>query len=90
MATLHIKIEGKVQGVFFRATARKVAEGFSITGKVRNTEDGSVEVWATGPEAQLDRFLAWCRKGPEGARVEAVHAEDAGNLHFEGFEIDRG
>jgi len=80
-------IAGKVQGVWFRASAREQALALGITGHARNLADGSVEVLAIGPEAALDSFEQWLRRGPPLARVDqllrtAVHA-DACN----GFDI---
>lgn len=53
-----IQFEGRVQGVFFRATTQKAARGFAVTGWVRNTPDGSVLVEVQGEPAEIDRFLA--------------------------------
>lgn len=50
--------QGRVQGVGFRATVRRLASGFAVTGFVRNMPDGSVEVVAGGEVEELDRFLA--------------------------------
>lgn len=66
---LTIKISGKVQGVFFRATTLEKANELGIVGYVRNGEDGSVLVVAEGRAEQLDRLAAWCAAGPTTARV---------------------
>lgn len=47
-----------------------------MTGWVRNTPEGDVEVWAEGSAAKLETLLQWLRRGPPGARVEAVHRRD--------------
>lgn len=57
MATVHLIIRGKVQGVFYRATAKEVADKMGITGKVQNKEGGEVEIWASGTQEQLKRFI---------------------------------
>ena len=87
MQTLHIKVKGKVQGVFYRATATEVAGEIGIQGWVRNTEDGDVEIMATGSDEQLEAFLDWCRKCPAGARVDDVVFAQKDETTFEGFSI---
>ncbi len=89
MPTVHIIIKGKVQGVFFRATAKDKAEAFEVTGKVRNTEEGHVEIWASGTDDQLKVFLEWCTKGPSRARVDDIWSETAPDQDFDGFEVIR-
>ena len=72
MPTVHLVIKGKVQGVFYRASAKKAAVQLTITGWIRNKENGDVEALATGNTIQLNEFIGWCRLGPEGAKVTAV------------------
>ena len=62
-------VRGRVQGVGFRYSAVREARRLGIAGRVRNREDGCVEVEAEGLSADLDRFLAWLRRGPPGAFV---------------------
>jgi len=64
-----------VQGVFFREGVRAEAERLGLTGWVRNKEDGSVKVAAEGEEEELQKLIAWCRKGTTGANVTDVLAE---------------
>jgi acylphosphatase len=66
------RIRGRVQGVGFRYTCINEARLLHISGWVRNTPDGDVEVWAEGSREKLDAFLQWLRHGPPGARVDAV------------------
>lgn len=82
-------IKGKVQGVFFRATAGKVAKQWGISGWVRNTKDGYVEIVASGNDEQLKVFTDWCKKGPSLGRVDHVEVRETEEQHFEGFEILR-
>lgn len=89
MPTLHLMIKGKVQGVFYRATAGKVAKQWGVSGWVRNTKDGHVEIVANGNDEQLEHFVNWCKSGPSLARVDQVEVEERGEQHFEGFEILR-
>lgn len=72
MERMHLLIEGRVQGVWFRATTRQVAEDLGVVGWVRNLPDGRVEVLAEGSAEQLDKLLEFCRKGPKHAIVEHV------------------
>lgn len=89
-ARLHAVIHGRVQGVFFRASARDQAERLGLSGWVRNLPAGTVELLAEGPREQLEQFLQWCRLGPEYARVEKVQAEwQAPTGEFVSFVITR-
>lgn len=65
-------VSGRVQGVFFRASAVAVARGLGLRGFVRNLADGRVEVLAAGSEAGLQALEAWLLTGPPRARVDAV------------------
>lgn len=67
-----LRIEGVVQGVYFRESARKEAERLGLTGWVRNLADGSVEAEAQGSGGPLHEFVSWCHKGPPAAQVTAV------------------
>jgi acylphosphatase len=66
-------ISGRVQGVGFRYSCCHEARRLGLSGWVRNTINGDVEVWAEGSREKLDALLAWLRQGPPGARVDAVH-----------------
>ncbi|MFL5740548.1 MAG: acylphosphatase [Flavisolibacter sp.] len=89
MPTIHLIIRGKVQGVFYRASAREVAERTGITGWVKNTEEGDVEMVVTGTTDQLSLFKDWCRKGPPEAKVTAVEEKSLPDQAFERFRIVR-
>jgi acylphosphatase len=69
---VELVIEGRVQGVFYRASARDEAERLGLTGEVRNLPDGRVEAIAEGERERLEEFIAWCRRGPALAEVEEV------------------
>ncbi len=84
---LKIHIYGKVQNVFFRATAKEVARSLGIKGFVCNRPDGSVYSEAEGEEEVLEKFVAWCRRGPERAIVERVEVVEAPLQHFDSFSI---
>jgi acylphosphatase len=67
-----VLISGLVQGVYFRAYAREVAQKQRLSGWVRNRVDGTVEAVVEGEEAAVQAFIAWCHGGPPGARVTDV------------------
>ena len=87
---VHLKIEGRVQGVFFRASTLDQANLLGLKGWVRNCPDGSVEVAAEGERKKIDDLVAWCHHGPPGARVNNVRLqwEDFQN-EFPDFRIRR-
>ncbi|RYZ22199.1 MAG: acylphosphatase [Chitinophagaceae bacterium] len=88
--TVQIRVTGKVQGVFYRATARAQAEALGLSGWVRNCPDGSVEALASGTEVQVAAFIEWCRRGPEKARVQEVQVSDfEGAAPSGGFSVRR-
>lgn len=72
MEIVHLVIKGKVQGVYFRASARDVANKLGIKGWIKNRPDKNVEALATGSKEQLDKFIEWCHKGPPMADVKEV------------------
>ncbi|MGC1387077.1 MAG: acylphosphatase [Steroidobacteraceae bacterium] len=70
--TRRFRITGRVQGVYFRHSARMEAERLALAGYARNLPDGSVEVVAQGPVAAVEQLRQWLHQGPKMARVEAV------------------
>jgi acylphosphatase len=85
-----ILIFGKVQGVFFRASARSHATLLDITGIAQNEKDGSVYIEAEGEEANLNEFIAWCHRGPERAEVTRVELKGGLVKNYKSFEVKRG
>jgi acylphosphatase len=71
---LHVWVRGQVQGVWFRESTRREAEAQGVAGWVRNLADGRVEAVFQGEDRAVDHLLAWCGRGPETARVEAVES----------------
>ncbi|MHB0999155.1 MAG: acylphosphatase [Armatimonadota bacterium] len=69
---LSARIEGRVQGVGFRYYTRDIAKELGLTGWVRNTWDGDVEVMAEGEEGRLARFIGMLREGPPRADVTNI------------------
>lgn len=90
MYTVHLLITGKVQGVFYRASAKEVAEKLGLTGWIKNTGNGNVEALVCGKKEDVLEFAGWCRKGPARARVEDVVITEKPVEQFERFEIIRG
>jgi len=85
---VHLVVEGRVQGVFFRASTQSTAVSLGLTGWVRNVSDGTVEVHAVGDRDALDRFIRWCWQGPPGARVTGVRVSEVPVIKaFSGFHI---
>lgn len=76
MRRVRLRIRGLVQGVSFRYYARERAREVGVTGWIRNREDGDVEVVAEGEAAAVEAFVEWCRRGPPGARVQALEPEE--------------
>ena len=87
MSTHQILVSGKVQGVFYRVSAKKKAKELSITGWVTNKENGDVEILATGDESDLAELESWCRLGPAGADVTNVIVLKQEAANFKSFTI---
>lgn len=87
MKHLTIRVEGMVQGVGFRWSARSWAAQLGISGFVRNEDDGSVQIEAEGTAEDMESFLAWCEQGPVSARIDRVIAEPGKFKGYSGFEI---
>ncbi len=89
-ARLHATIDGHVQGVGFRAFVLERASSMGLTGWVRNTFDGQVEVLAEGPRNLLEMLLEYLRRGPRSAFVTEIQQEwDPPSLEFTSFDIRR-
>lgn len=88
MVRAHLLISGTVQGVGYRWSCRRAAQGIGVTGWVRNLPDGRVEAVVQGTREQVEKLIAWCYRGPEEARVSgiAVSYGDSGE-DFQDFGI---
>lgn len=84
---ISIKVTGKVQGVFFRASTRDVARKLGLKGFVRNEPDGGVYIEAEGDETTLTEFTEWCRQGPRLAQVDHVDIKEGAGEGFRDFVI---
>ena len=69
---IQLVVHGRVQGVYYRATAKREARQSGLTGWVKNRPDGAVEMIVEGEEDHVKDFLAWSQQGPATARVDRV------------------
>lgn len=84
-----IKVSGRVQGVFFRASTKNKADELNIKGFVRNEPDGSVYIEAEGRESDMRQFESWCRQGPRNAVVERCDVSEGRVQGFSDFVVKR-
>lgn len=89
MKHFNIRVSGKVQGVFFRASTKEQADFCGVKGFVKNEMNGDVYIEAEGEERQLQEFLKWCSRGPSRARVDNVDVEESDLRNFSDFRVDR-
>ena len=90
MKIFQLRITGKVQGVWFRASAKDKALALGLKGKVWNERDGAVGVLVQGPEEVVSEFIEWCKEGPVLAEVnEVVVTELPLQEIFVSFEITK-
>lgn len=83
-------VEGRVQGVFFRASALEQAARLGVKGGVRNCPDGSVEIVAEGFRKDIHELIEWCHHGPPGAHVDRVRCQWEGfRGEYRDFQITR-
>jgi acylphosphatase len=82
---VHVRIEGRVQGVWYRGWTVHEAVQRGLRGWVRNRADGSVEALFAGPAAKVDAMVEVCRRGPPAARVARVTATAAAEPEAAGF-----
>ncbi len=85
-----LRIHGKVQGVYFRESARAEAARLGLTGWVRNRDDGTVEAVAEGDPGALEYFVRWCQRGPPTAQVKHLERTDGEpSGEFRTFTVER-
>lgn len=85
---LHLIIRGRVQGVWYRASAQRHAESLNLVGWVSNRPDGAVELVAEGPPPALEDLERWCAEGPPMARVTELETRrGAASGEFSSFEV---
>ena len=71
----HLRIHGRVQGVFFRAELQERARSLGVAGWGSNRPDGTVEAVLEGDPERVDSLVRWCERGPSGAVVEKVDVD---------------
>ncbi|HEX3384990.1 MAG TPA: acylphosphatase [Mucilaginibacter sp.] len=89
MKHLNITVKGNVQGVFYRASTKAVADQLGVKGVVRNEPDGSVFIEAEADQVALDLFLDWCKEGPEHANVISVETHEGELKNYRNFDVLR-
>jgi acylphosphatase len=82
-----VVIHGRVQGVFFRDSMRRLARQHGVAGWVANRPDGAVEAVFEGEEEAVERLVAFSRKGPRGAEVRSVEVEEEEFEELQGFSV---
>jgi acylphosphatase len=87
MIARRVVVRGRVQGVGYRYAMVDAAAAAGITGWVRNCRDGSVEALVEGDADAVTRVIAWCRRGPGSAAVEAIDVSDAAPSGAADFRI---
>jgi acylphosphatase len=85
--TVSVKIEGRVQGVYYRAWTEQTARALGLDGSVRNASDGSVEAVFSGPADKVDEMLRRCAEGPLDARVSKVTVTNESGSVGPGFRV---
>lgn len=84
----HVWVSGRVHGVFFRATTRRVAKRLGLTGWVKNLRDGRVEAIFEGSRENVDEMIKFCNEGPPAANVKNVEVKwEDPTGKFEDFDI---
>jgi len=87
MKHLDITVKGKVQGVFYRASTKAVADQLGVRGTIKNMPNGDVFIEAEADQATLEMFLDWCNDGPEDAKVESIDSHDGELKNYRNFEV---
>ena len=87
MIRRRVVVQGRVQGVFFRDSTRRLAERHGVAGWARNNYDGTVEAVFEGEPEAVKRLLAFVSEGPRGAEVEGVETAEEEPEGLAGFRI---
>ena len=87
MRRVRVRLSGRVQGVFFRASCAQLAEELGLSGWVRNVRGGGLEASFEGIDPAVERMLSWCREGPPLAHVERFETVDEIPTGESGFRI---
>jgi acylphosphatase len=88
MIRAHIIVEGRVQGVGYRANTSRYANQHDLKGWVRNLRDGKVEILVEGDPEMIDKLIQWCHRGPTSAHVSRVVVDKTDAVgEFRGFTV---
>jgi acylphosphatase len=87
MRRVRVVASGRVQGVFYRATCAERARTIGLAGWVRNRPDGTVEAVFEGDDARVEAMIAWCRRGTDLSRVDALEVVEEEPVGERGFRI---
>ena len=87
MKHLDIIVKGKVQGVFYRASTKAVADQLGVKGSVKNEPNGDVVIVAEADDLALEMFLEWCHDGPEHAVITSVETIEGELKNYRNFEV---
>ena len=82
-----VTVEGQVQGVFFRETARRKATEAGVAGWITNRSDGKVEAVFEGSREAVDELVEFCREGPTAATVEGIDVREQEPEGLTGFDV---
>lgn len=89
MVHKNIRVNGRVQGVYYRASTVDMAKSLGLKGFVLNESSGSVYMELEGEDSQVSEMIEWARRGPPMAKVESLDVFDAPLIGFKTFEIRR-
>jgi len=84
---LDLKLRGRVQGVFFRHSAKRLADELGLAGFAKNEPDGTLTIEAEGDQEALDAFSEWAKHGPDSAAVESIEVVEGPPENYTGFTI---
>jgi acylphosphatase len=87
MRRVRVRLSGRVQGVFFRASCAERADDLGLGGWIRNVPGGGVEAVFEGTEAAVAQMVSWCREGPPLARVDRIDVFDEAPAGESAFHI---
>ena len=89
MKANRISVSGRVQGVYFRVSAKQKALDLGVRGFVQNDSDGTVSVEVEGEPNAVEQMVSWCKKGPGLARVKAIEVTELPARNFVSFDIKK-
>jgi acylphosphatase len=89
MIAREITVRGKVQGVFYRASAKAKADEWGLLGWVKNEPDDTVVIWVEGPEPEVLKMIDWCWRGSERSKVMDVAVKVEERQHYKDFVVLR-